>query len=236
VLAEAEGAVDITAAARAAVAINTLVFMLGFLFSGRRRHSAAAGYRGDSICSSALENRAENWENSPIKLHGNACGALAGNRGPRTAIFRPHWGCSKLNTGCEASTLSASALDNRPMKRRTDHEFRGLYQSLRKQFRRRCIAERCECFFNDGVIDFSLRHPHPGSFTVHHTEAVALRPDLELEVAFWAPAHAICNKLNQAAYDVDGCVEVGDVACPPGYENGGFGVPSQDWMSEDWAG
>ncbi len=45
--ADADGAVHITAAAKAAaaaptVAINTLVFMLGFLFSGRRRHSAAA--------------------------------------------------------------------------------------------------------------------------------------------------------------------------------------------------
>src|SRR5580693_7441819 len=46
--AEADGAVHITPAVKAAaapptVAINTLVFMLGFLFSGRPRHSAAAG-------------------------------------------------------------------------------------------------------------------------------------------------------------------------------------------------
>jgi hypothetical protein len=55
--AEADGAVHMTAAATVAAAptvpINTLVFMLGFLFAGRRRHSAAAGYSGDSICSSA---------------------------------------------------------------------------------------------------------------------------------------------------------------------------------------
>ena len=42
--AEADGAVHITPAAKAAaaaptVAINTLVFLLGFLFAGRRRHS-----------------------------------------------------------------------------------------------------------------------------------------------------------------------------------------------------
>ena len=46
--AEADGAVHITPAAKAAAApptaaINTLVVILGFLFSGRRRHSAAAG-------------------------------------------------------------------------------------------------------------------------------------------------------------------------------------------------
>jgi hypothetical protein len=46
--AEADGAVHITPAAKAAaapptVAVNTLVFMLGFLFSGRPPHSAAAG-------------------------------------------------------------------------------------------------------------------------------------------------------------------------------------------------
>jgi len=57
--AEADGAVHITPAAETAaaapnVAINALVFMLGFLFTGRRRHSAAPGYSGDSICSMDL--------------------------------------------------------------------------------------------------------------------------------------------------------------------------------------
>ena len=81
--AEADGAVHITPAAKAAaaaptVAINTLVFMLGFRFSGRRRHSAAAGYSGDSICSTALARAAisstghadEPWEAKDDTLAG----------------------------------------------------------------------------------------------------------------------------------------------------------------------
>jgi hypothetical protein len=113
----------------------------------------------------------------------------------------------------------------RQSRRRTDHELRGVYQVMRKQFRQRCIAERAECYFGDGPIDWSLRHPHPGSFTVHHTIAVAARPDLELEPSLWAPAHSICNGAGMAAYDPEG---VGAFVVP-GSENDGYGIPSEQW-------
>jgi hypothetical protein len=106
-------------------------------------------------------------------------------------------------------------------RRRTDHELRGAYRVMRAQFRARCIAERAECYFGDGQIEYDLPHPHPGSFTVHHTVAVGARPDLELETSLWAPAHSICNKVGQAAY-AGACVV-------PGSENDGFGVPSEAW-------
>ena len=80
--------------------------------------------------------------------------------------------------------------------------------------------------FWGGPIDWSLRHPDPGSLEVHHTKAVALYPELELETSLWAASHRICNLLNQAAYDVDGRgvrgVDDADM-------NGGYGVPSEDW-------
>jgi hypothetical protein len=113
--------------------------------------------------------------------------------------------------------------DNRAVnsRRATDHELRGVYRSLRAQFRVRCIAERAECYFGDGPIDYGLKHPNPGSFTVHHTVAVGARPDLELETSLWAPAHSVCNKVGQAAYA--GAYVV------PGSENDGFGVASEEW-------
>jgi hypothetical protein len=106
-------------------------------------------------------------------------------------------------------------------RRATDYELRGTYRSLRAQFLRQCAAAREECWFGDGLIDYALRHPDPGSATVHHTVAVGARPDLELETSLWAPAHSVCNKVGQAAYGGAGVV--------PGSENGGYGVPSEDW-------
>jgi hypothetical protein len=103
----------------------------------------------------------------------------------------------------------------RPSRRRTDHELRGAYLVLRRQFRARCIAERRECYFGDGPIDWSLPHPHPGSFTVHHTVPVAVRPDLEMEMSLWAPAHSLCNNLGTAGFD--------------GSEDDEYGVPSEQW-------
>jgi hypothetical protein len=110
-------------------------------------------------------------------------------------------------------------------RRRTDHELRGAYRALRAQFRQRCMAARMECHFGDGPIDYALAHPHPGSFTVHHTVPVAVRPDLEMETSLWAPAHSLCNKVGEAAYDPDG---VGAFVVP-GSENDGFGIPSEQW-------
>jgi hypothetical protein len=112
-------------------------------------------------------------------------------------------------------------------RRATDHELRGAYRSLRAQFLRRCAAERRECWFGDGLIDYGLPHPDPGSPTVHHTVAVGTMTaeqravGRELEMSLWAPAHSVCNKVGQAAYG--GVVEVA------GSENGGYGTPSEDW-------
>jgi hypothetical protein len=99
----------------------------------------------------------------------------------------------------------------RRSRRRTDNEDRAVYTTLRQLFRTRCVAERAVCFFCSGPIDWTLKHPDPGSFEVHHLEPVALRPDLELEVALWRPSHRLCNSLNMAAYDPDGAGEVGGV-------------------------
>jgi hypothetical protein len=113
----------------------------------------------------------------------------------------------------------------RPRRRRTDGVDRGAYRTLRTLLRQKCIAERAECHFGDGPIEWGLTHPDPGSFTVHHTIAVAARPDLEMEVSLWRPAHLRCNQADMAAYDVDGA----GAYVEPGSENDGFGLPFEAW-------
>jgi hypothetical protein len=102
--------------------------------------------------------------------------------------------------------------------RRTDNELRGAYRTLRDLFRTRCIAERAVCFFCSEPIDWSLPHPDPGSFEVHHSVPVVVRPDLELEVSLWRPSHKLCNSVGEAAY----------------YREGEDGMPDTGWPSEDW--
>lgn len=111
-----------------------------------------------------------------------------------------------------------------PRRRRTDHELRNAYRVLRVQFLRRCAAAGAECHFGDGRIDYSRAHGDPRAATVHHTIPVALRPDLEMATALWAPAHALCNKLGQAAFD-------GREAPPDTQEEvvPDTGVPSEVW-------
>jgi hypothetical protein len=70
--AEADGAVHITPAAKAAaaaptVALKTLVFMLGFLFSSKTTALVAAGYSANSICSITL-TRAARFFSSRVRL------------------------------------------------------------------------------------------------------------------------------------------------------------------------
>ena len=60
-----------------------------------------------------------------------------------------------------------------PARRATDHELRGAYRVLREQFRRRCMAASTPCHFCDLPVDWSLPHPHLGSFEVHQTLPVA---------------------------------------------------------------
>jgi hypothetical protein len=103
-------------------------------------------------------------------------------------------------------------------RRATDHELRGAYRVMRVQFRTRCIAERAVCHFCSGPIDWALAHPHPGSFEVHHSVPVAVRPDLELEMSLWRASHRLCNGVGEAAYYPD----LGDGAPDTG-------VPSEDW-------
>jgi hypothetical protein len=112
--------------------------------------------------------------------------------------------------------------DNRAVRggrvRATDNELRGAYRVLREQFLRRCAAAGAECYFGDGPIDYRLAHGHPAAPTVHHTIPVVTAPHLEMEMSLWRPAHARCNRLGQAAFDLDGGVGEDD-----------YGVPSEQW-------
>ncbi|MBV9090789.1 MAG: hypothetical protein JO044_12940 [Mycobacteriaceae bacterium] len=111
-----------------------------------------------------------------------------------------------------------------PRQRRTDGDLRGRYRALRAQFLKRCAVARRECYFGDGAIDYRLPHGSPMAATVHHTVPIAAAggADLEMEVSLWAPSHARCNKLGEAAFSAGGGVA-------PGSERDGLGIASEKW-------
>jgi hypothetical protein len=123
----------------------------------------------------------------------------------------PAWPRPRFSDGAEPAA---------PGRRRTEHELRGRYRALRALFLRQWAAEGAECWFGDGVLDYSLAHGDPRAATVHHTIPVALLPDLELETSLWRPSHALCNKLGQAAFAE---------AAPTSEPEPDTGWPSQIW-------
>lgn len=78
--------------------------------------------------------------------------------------------------------------DGRPRSRR--------YKKLKTEFRATCQAVNSPCWLPDcqRPIDYSLKSPHPDSFSVDHAIPVAERPDLAEDPANFRPAHLDCNK------------------------------------------
>jgi hypothetical protein len=63
-----------------------------------------------------------------------------------------------------------------------------------------------------------------------------VRPDLEMEVSLWAPAHSRCNKLGEAAFSGDGGGH-DDLSVPdsPRPNNpSAYWEPGLGWVSERW--
>ena len=81
------------------------------------------------------------------------------------------------------------------------------YQLLRKEFRRECALTRNDdgtygapCWRCHDRIDYRLRWPHPGSFSLDHATPVRQAPQLALNPSNFRPSHARCN---QSEYDDD---------------------------------
>lgn len=78
--------------------------------------------------------------------------------------------------------------DGRPRSRR--------YKKLKADFRNQCEQANAVCWLPDcqRPIDYTLRSPHPDSFSVDHAIPVAERPDLAEDPANFRPSHLDCNK------------------------------------------
>lgn len=78
--------------------------------------------------------------------------------------------------------------DGRPRSRR--------YKKLKAEFRADCEDKGLPCWLPEcgQPIDYTLKAPHPDSFSVDHAIPVADRPDLAEDPANFRPAHLDCNK------------------------------------------
>lgn len=65
--------------------------------------------------------------------------------------------------------------------------FRKLQTTLRRE-------QRQPCWLCDQPIDYTLRYPHPESFSADHVVPVEARPDLALVYSNLRQAHLSCNK------------------------------------------
>ena len=84
------------------------------------------------------------------------------------------------------------------------------YQALRRQFREQCRQHRnpdgsygLPCWRCHNPIDYRLRWPHPGSFSLDHAALVSQHPERALSPDNFQPAHLRCNQTRQGATDDD---------------------------------
>lgn len=97
------------------------------------------------------------------------------------------------------------------------------YKSGVEKFRTACSQQRnkdgsrgAPCWLCSQPIQYNLRFPHPGSFSVDHVIPADERPDLMLDTANWAASHFSCNSARGGQSD--------DL-----YSPSALGVPSEAW-------
>lgn len=101
--------------------------------------------------------------------------------------------------------------DGRPRSRR--------YKKRRAEFRDACEKDQLPCWLPwcGKPIDYSLRSPHPDSWSLDHAIPVSERPDLAEDPANFRPAHLTCNK-QRGTTDVEAGARLSDI-----------GEASEDW-------
>lgn len=93
------------------------------------------------------------------------------------------------------------------------------YKKASEQFRKKCSSFRgggAPCWLCGQSINYHLRFPHPGSFSVDHSIPVNERPELIMDTTLWKPSHFSCNAARGGMND--------DL-----YGPGALGTPSEDW-------
>ncbi|SKW03344.1 hypothetical protein [Mycobacteroides abscessus] len=67
------------------------------------------------------------------------------------------------------------------------------YQELKATFRKECEERGDVCWLDQRPIDYSLKAPHPDSFSVDHAVPVSEAPELALDPRNFRPSHLNCN-------------------------------------------
>ncbi|MFD7247789.1 hypothetical protein ACFV6Y_38310 [Streptomyces massasporeus] len=68
------------------------------------------------------------------------------------------------------------------------------YKKLKAQFRKECEEDQADCWLCFDVINYSLPHEHPESFSVDHAKTVKEYPELAEDPLNFRPSHLICNQ------------------------------------------
>ena len=101
-------------------------------------------------------------------------------------------------------------------KIRSSHTYKSASEKFRKACSQQNRGQGAPCWLCGQAIQYSLRFPHPGSFSVDHVIAVNERPELILDVSNWAASHFSCNSARGG---------MGEDLLGPG----ALGVPSEEW-------
>lgn len=90
------------------------------------------------------------------------------------------------------------------------------YKSAAAKFRKLCAQKGAGCWLCNQPIQYSLKFPHPGSYSTDHSIPAEERPDLFFDTNLWRPAHFSCNSARGGQND--------DINGPAA-----LGVPSEIW-------
>lgn len=104
-------------------------------------------------------------------------------------------------------------------KIRSSHTYRSAVEKFRKtcsQKRNKDGSRGAACWLCGQDINYSVKFPHPGSFSVDHSIPVNDRPDLIMDTTLWMPSHFSCNSARGGMDD--------DL-----YGPNALGVSSEDW-------
>jgi hypothetical protein len=93
------------------------------------------------------------------------------------------------------------------------------YQWHRKNYRRECQLTRNDdvtiglpCWRCHQRIDYRLKWPHPGSFSLDHYHPVRTHPGLVLEPSNFRPSHLHCNQSEHQDDATEDDLDIGEAS------------------------
>ncbi|CAN5758396.1 hypothetical protein BH09ACT7_BH09ACT7_18350 [soil metagenome] len=69
-----------------------------------------------------------------------------------------------------------------------------IHKGLKAAYRIDCTERQLGCWLCPQSIDYTLKWPHPESFSLDHALPVSTHPQLGDDILNFRPAHLICNQ------------------------------------------